>query len=73
MVELFNLITSVPYANRPPVQDIIAKLHSFVTCNMLIAFAALLSMKQFIGHPVECYSTDISTNKNWFQVYFAIL
>ena len=73
MAGLFNLITSVPYANRPPVQDIIAKLHSYITWNMLIGFAVLLSFKQFAGHPIECFSQDPTVDKSWFQVYFAIL
>ncbi|VDO46734.1 unnamed protein product [Onchocerca flexuosa] len=35
-------------------QDVIASLHSYFTCNLLIAFSVIISFKQFGGRPMEC-------------------
>lgn len=35
-------------------EDVIASLHSYFTCNILIIFAVILSFKHFGGRPIEC-------------------
>uniref|UniRef100_A0A0K0FWR7 Innexin n=1 Tax=Strongyloides venezuelensis TaxID=75913 RepID=A0A0K0FWR7_STRVS len=45
---------AVPYTNRESVKDIIANLHSYFTCNLLIGLAVLISYRQFGGRPLEC-------------------
>lgn len=55
MAYVFRILTSVPYTNRPPVEDVCAKLHSYFTYNILIGAAVLVSYKQFAGRPIECF------------------
>uniref|UniRef100_A0A914E065 Innexin n=1 Tax=Acrobeloides nanus TaxID=290746 RepID=A0A914E065_9BILA len=54
MSSLINVLRTVPYSNKPAVIDVIAKIHSYFTCNLLIGLAILLSWKQFGGSPIEC-------------------
>ncbi|MCP9265403.1 Innexin [Dirofilaria immitis] len=51
---VFHILHSVPYSNKPIVKDVIASLHSYFTCNLLIAFSVIISFKQFGGRPMEC-------------------
>uniref|UniRef100_A0A0K0EG62 Innexin n=1 Tax=Strongyloides stercoralis TaxID=6248 RepID=A0A0K0EG62_STRER len=51
---LFRVMHAVPYTNRESVKDIIANLHSYFTCNLLIGLAVLISYRQFGGRPLEC-------------------
>jgi hypothetical protein len=51
---IFRAFQAVPYSNRPGVQDVVASLHSYFTCNLLIGLAVLLSYKQFEGQPIDC-------------------
>ena len=45
---------AIPYSNQIPVADSIANIHAYITCNLLIGLAILLSYKQFGGKPLEC-------------------
>uniref|UniRef100_A0AC35U7P3 Innexin n=1 Tax=Rhabditophanes sp. KR3021 TaxID=114890 RepID=A0AC35U7P3_9BILA len=51
---LFRVMHAVPYTNRDAVKDVIANLHSYFTCNLLIGIAVLISYRQFSGRPIEC-------------------
>ncbi|VDN57907.1 unnamed protein product [Dracunculus medinensis] len=51
---LFSVVRSVPFSNKPIAKDVIASLHSYFTCNILIIFAVILSFKHFGGRPIEC-------------------
>ncbi|VDK72767.1 unnamed protein product [Litomosoides sigmodontis] len=51
---VFHILHTVPYSNKPIVKDVIASLHSYFTCNLLIAFSVIISFKQFGGRPMEC-------------------
>ncbi|KAI6235166.1 Innexin family-containing protein [Aphelenchoides besseyi] len=64
---IFRTMHAVPYSNQEPVKDVIANLHSYFTCNMLIALAVLLSYKQFGGRPIECMLplTGVSFSRTW--------
>ncbi|KAL3075775.1 hypothetical protein niasHS_012605 [Heterodera schachtii] len=61
---IFRVLQTVPYSNRPPVLDIIANIHSYFTCNLLIGLAVLLSYKQFGGRPIECM-TPAGFSRGW--------
>uniref|UniRef100_A0A914I673 Innexin n=1 Tax=Globodera rostochiensis TaxID=31243 RepID=A0A914I673_GLORO len=61
---IFRVLQTVPYSNRPPVLDIIANIHSYFTCNLLVGLAVLLSYKQFGGRPIECM-TPAGFSKAW--------
>lgn len=51
---VWSVITAVPYSNKPVAKDVVASLHSYFTCNILIAFAVIISFKHFGGRPLEC-------------------
>lgn len=51
---VWQIISAVPYSNKPIVKDVIASLHSYFTYNMLIAFSIVISFKHFGGRPMEC-------------------
>uniref|UniRef100_A0A915CUU2 Innexin n=1 Tax=Ditylenchus dipsaci TaxID=166011 RepID=A0A915CUU2_9BILA len=61
---IFRVMNAVPYSNQPIVQDVIACLHSYFTCNLLIGLAILHSYKQFGGRPIECM-TPLGFNSAW--------
>uniref|UniRef100_A0A914ZHS1 Innexin n=2 Tax=Parascaris univalens TaxID=6257 RepID=A0A914ZHS1_PARUN len=63
---ILRIFTAVPYSNKPIVKDVVASLHSYFTCNMLIAFAILLSFKHFAGRPMECMIPS-GFNSAWEQ------
>lgn len=48
-------------------QDVVASLHSYFTCNLLIAFSIIISFKQFGGRPMECM-LPMGFNGAWEQV-----
>jgi hypothetical protein len=69
-MQIFRVMHAVPYSNQEAVKDVIANLHSYFTCNLLIGLAVLLSYKQFGGRPIECLVSRkvyylIESNKNF--------
>ncbi|CAJ0587513.1 unnamed protein product, partial [Mesorhabditis spiculigera] len=63
---IFRVLNTVPYSNEVAVKDVIAHIHSFFTCNLLIGLAVLVSWKQFGGKPIECMvPTDFTSA--WVQ------
>lgn len=63
---IFHVMNAVPYTNRSIVKDVIACLHSYFTCNLLLGLAILLSYKQFGGRPIECM-TPLGFSSAWNQ------
>lgn len=51
---VWQVVSSVPYSNKPVVKDLVASLHSYFTSNMLVAFSIIISFKHFGGRPIEC-------------------
>ncbi|VDD93962.1 unnamed protein product [Enterobius vermicularis] len=51
---VWQVVSSIPYNNRPVAKDLVASLHSYFTSNLLIAFAIIISFKHFGGRPMEC-------------------
>lgn len=63
---VFRVLNTVPYSNRSGAKDLVAALHAFITTNMLIGLAILISWKQFGGTPIECMvPTDFTSA--WVQ------
>ncbi|ETN73110.1 S25 ribosomal protein [Necator americanus] len=63
---MFRVLNAVPYSNERGAQDFIACMHSFVTCNILVGLAVLVSWKQFGGKPIECMVPSDFTSA-WVQ------
>ncbi|KAF8374721.1 inx-7, partial [Pristionchus pacificus] len=62
----FRVLHTVPYSNEPAANDVIAKLHSFITANVLIGAALVISFRQFGGKPIDCMvPTDFTPS--WTQ------
>ncbi|KAJ1352258.1 Innexin-7 [Parelaphostrongylus tenuis] len=63
---VFRVLNAVPYSNQQGAKDFIASIHSFVTCNLLVGLAVLVSWKQFGGQPIDCMVPTDFTNA-WVQ------
>ncbi|GMT24413.1 hypothetical protein PFISCL1PPCAC_15710, partial [Pristionchus fissidentatus] len=62
----FRVLHTVPYSNEPAASDVVAKLHSFITANVLIGAALVISFRQFGGKPIDCMvPTDFTPS--WTQ------
>lgn len=51
---VWQVVSSVPYNNKPVVKDVVASLHCYFTSNLLIGLAIIISFKHFGGRPMEC-------------------
>lgn len=62
-----NILGTLKYLNHSQDDDFIDRLHYFLTSNILIALAVLVSWKQFGGRPMECLVPDMFSSA-WEQV-----
>ena len=62
MPMIANLLQSFKYIGYDQDSDFTDRMHSFLTTNLLIAFAVLVSFKQFGGRPIECMTPDTFTS-----------
>ncbi|CAI2352102.1 unnamed protein product [Caenorhabditis sp. 36 PRJEB53466] len=63
---IFRVLNTVPYTNRTGAKDLVASVHSFLTSNLLIGLAVLISWKQFGGNPIECM-VPLDFTSAWVQ------
>lgn len=63
---VFRVLNTVPYTNRSGAKDLVAGVHSFLTSNLLIGLAVLISWKQFGGTPIECM-VPLDFTSAWVQ------
>lgn len=49
-----SLMAMIRYLSPRQDDDAVDRLHYLYTPNILLAFAVLISFKQFGGHPLEC-------------------
>uniref|UniRef100_A0A915CDP7 Innexin n=1 Tax=Parascaris univalens TaxID=6257 RepID=A0A915CDP7_PARUN len=56
---LTTVLSMLRYVGEIDDRDFVDRLHSYFTTNILIAFAVIVSFKQFGGKPVECLVPDM--------------
>ncbi|TKR60917.1 hypothetical protein L596_028098 [Steinernema carpocapsae] len=64
---LTTVLSMLRYVGESEDRDLIDRLHSYFTTNILIALSVLVSFKQFGGKPMECLVPDLFTG-SWEQV-----
>lgn len=66
-----SLISMVRYLSPKQDDDATDRLHYLYTANVLLAFAVLISFKQFGGRPLECMFPNKFPG-SWEQVLFLL-
>ncbi|CAD5227493.1 unnamed protein product [Bursaphelenchus xylophilus] len=60
-MSISSFVSMLRYVAGQNERDFVERMHSVVTVNILIAFAVLISFKQFGGSPIECLTPDVFT------------
>uniref|UniRef100_A0A914RWD3 Innexin n=1 Tax=Parascaris equorum TaxID=6256 RepID=A0A914RWD3_PAREQ len=71
---LTTVLSMLRYVGEIDDRDFVDRLHSYFTTNILIAFAVIVSFKQFGGKPVECLVPDMFSGawEQWVPFFLLI-